>query len=142
MRLLTDSQTISARLQAEANAFINQLKTSDEPISACWNQDDLVNIAILQSTTETSGAVTECFLYEVLHSPHVGIEHEQPENIFAADGRVRGSNDQHIFHNPATSKTAPSGAAGALARNMLQAMAIQRLAGNSNLPVGLHGEII
>lgn len=144
MRLLTDSQVISARLQTEANAFINQLKTSDEPISAYWNQDDLVNIAILQSTAETSGAVTECFLYEVLRSPHVGIKREQPENIFAADGRVRGNNDRHIFHNPVTGKTTPSGAAGALARTMLQAMASQRLAGNSqiNLPDGLHREII
>ena len=144
MRLLTDSQAIAARLQTEANAFINQLKTSEEPISAFWNRDDLVNIAILQSTAETSSTVAECFLYEVLRSPHVGIEREQPENIFAADGRVRGSNDQYIFHNPATGKTTPSGAAGALARTMLQAMAIQRLAGNSQikLPDGLRGEII
>ena len=144
MRLLTYSQAISARLQVEANAFINQLKTNDEPISAYWNQDDLVNIAILQSTAETSGAVTECFLYEVLHSPHLGIEHEQPENVFAADGRVRGSNDQHIFHNPATGKTTPGGTAGALARIMLQAMARQQLAGNSqiNLPDSLCGKII
>ena len=144
MRLLTGSQAISTRLQVEANAFINQLKTSDEPISAYWNQDDLVNIAILQSTTKTSGTVAECFLYEVLHSPQVGIEREQPENIFAADGRVRGSNDQHIFHNPDTGKTTPSGVAGALARAMLQAMARQRLAGNSqiNQPDSLLGEII
>ena len=144
MRLLTYSQVISAQLQVEANAFINQLKTSDEPISAYWNQNDLVNIAILQSTAETSGAVAECFLYEVLHSPHVGIEHEQPENVFAADGRVRGSNDQHIFHNLATGKTTPGGTAGALARIMLQAMARQQLAGNSqiNLPDSLRGVII
>ena len=144
MRLLTDSQAIAARLQAEADAFINQLKTSEEPISAYWNQDDLVNIAILQSTAKSSSKVAECFLYEVLRSPHVGIEREQPENIFAADGRVRGSNGQYIFHNPATGKTTPSGAAGALARTMLQAMAIQRLAGNSqiNLPDGFYGEII
>ena len=144
MRLLTHSQAISARLQMEANAFINQLKTNDEPISAYWNQNDLVNIAILKSTAETSGAITECFLYEVLHSPHVGIEHEQPENVFAADGRVRGSNDQHIFHNLATGKTTPSGTAGALARIMLQAMARQQLAGNSqiNLPDSLRGKII
>lgn len=144
MRLLTGSQAISTRLQVEANAFINQLKTSNEPISAYWNQDDLVNIAILQSTTKTSSTVAECFLYEVLHSPQVGIEREQPENIFAADGRVRGSNDQHIFHNPATGKTTPSGVAGALARAMLQAMARQRLAGNSqiNQPDSLLSEII
>ena len=144
MRLLTDSQAIAARLQAEANAFINQLKTSEEPISAYWHQDDLVNIAILQSTAETSRTVAKCFLYEVLRSPHVGIEREQPENIFAADGRVRGSNGQYIFHNPTTGKTTPSGAAGALAQTMLQAMAIQRLAGHSQskLPDGLRGEII
>ena len=144
MRLLTDSQAISARLQAETNAFINQLKTSNGPISAYWNPNDLVNIAILQSTAKTSSKVAGRFLYEALRSPHVGIEHEQPENIFAADGRVRGSDDQYIFHHPATGKTTPSGAAGALARTMLQAMAIQRLAGKSqiNLPDGFYGEII
>ena len=144
MRLLTESQAISARLQAETKAFINQLETSDGPISAYWNQDDLVNIAILQSTTATSDAVTECFLYEVLRSPHIGIKRERPENVFAADGRVRGSNDQYIFHHTATGKTSPGGTAGALARTMLQAMAIQRLASDSqiNQPDGLHGEII
>ena len=70
---------------------------------------------------------------EVLKSSKTGINHQHPGNIFAADGRVRGTTGQEIFHDPATGKTTASGSGSDLARSMLQAMAIERLANHSEL---------
>jgi len=142
--LLADSLAISAQLKTEVSAFIHQLEASDRPVSANWNLDDLVNMAILQATPGTQDRVTETFLHEVLKSTRTGINHERLGNIFAADGRVRGTTGQEIFHNPATGKTTTTGPASGLAQSMLQAMAIGRLASYSehSLPDDLRRQII
>lgn len=131
MRLLSDSSAIAWQLGAEVRAFVDHLNDSDQAIAADWSLNDLVNMAIMQTTTKKSTNVAEAFLDEVLKSPQIGVEHERPENIFEADGRVRGKADsgQSLFHDPKTGKTDTTGPIMGLARAMLQAMARRRLSG-------------
>ena len=146
-QLLSDSLLISDRLQMEVTAFIRHLD-GNEPVDASWGLGDLVNMSILKATPKTSTRVTETFMYEVLRSPHIGLAHERPENIFTADGRVRGrtgdDNDPAIFHNPETGKTTTSGPAMGLAKAMLQALARARLASypDHDLPEAMHRTIV
>lgn len=145
MRLLSDSSAIAWQLAAEVRAFVDHLNDSNQTIAADWSLNDLVNMAIMQTTTKKSTNVAEAFLDEVLKSPQIGVEHERPENIFEADGRVRGKtdSDQSLFHDPETGKTDTTGPVMGLARAMLQAMARRRLAGqNYHLTDAQRREII
>ena len=145
MRLLSNSSAIAGQLGAEVRAFVDHLNDSDQTIAADWSLNDLVNMAIMQTTTKKSTNVAEAFLDEVLKSPQIGVEHERPENIFEADGRVRGKadSDQSLFHDPETGKTDTTGPVMGLARAMLQAMARRRLAGqNYDLTDSQRREII
>ena len=146
-QLVSDSLLISDRLQMEVTAFIRHLDDNDA-IDVSWDLGDLVNMSILKATPKTSTRVTETFLCEVLRSPHIGLAHERPENIFTADGRVRGrpgdENDLAIFFNPETGKTAAGGPAMGLAKAMLQALARARLAKYPGyaLPRAMHRTIV
>ena len=145
MRLLNDNNLISTRLQMEVTTFVNHLG-GGEPIVASWDLDDLVNMAVLKVIPETTARVTETFLYEVLKSPHIALAHERPENIFAADGSVRGrlggGDDPVIFHNPATGKTTASGPAMSLAKVMLLALARLVSSSDNGLTETLHRTIV
>ena len=130
LRLLSNSSAIAGQLSAEVRAFVDHLNDSNQTIAVDWSLNDLVNIAIMQSTTKKSISVAETFLDEVLKSPQIGVEHEHPENIFEADGHVRGKadGDNSLFHDPETGKTDTTGPVMGLARAMLQAIARGRLA--------------
>ena len=145
MRLLNISGRISILLQMEVTDFVNHLDGS-KPIVSNWGLDDLVNMAILKVIPDPAAKVSETFLYEVLKSPHIGVAHERPENIFTADGRVRGrpDNDLAIFHNLVTGQTSTSGPGMSLAKAMLQALARVRLARyqDDGLPETLHRRIV
>ena len=129
MRLLSNSSAIAGQLSAEVRAFVDHLNDSNQTIAVDWSLNDLVNIAIVQSTTKKSTSVTEAFLDEVLKSPQIGVEHERPENIFEADGHVRGKadGDQSLFYDRETGKTDTTGPVMGLARAMLQAIARRHL---------------
>ena len=129
MRLLNFSSRTAIMLQMEVTDFVNHLD-DDKPIVSNWDLGDLVNIAILKVIPDRATKVSETFLYEVLKSPHIGVAHEHPENIFAADGRVRGRSDDDpfIFYNRVTGQAATSGPGMSLAKAMLQALARVHLA--------------
>ena len=145
MRLLSVSSRIAILLQLEVADFVNHLDDG-KPIVSSWEMDDLVNMAILQVIPDTAAKVSETFLYEVLKSPHIGVAHERPENIFAADGSVRGKpdGDPVIFHNEVTGQTSTGGPGMSLAKAMLHAMARVRLASyqDDGLPETLHRRIV
>ncbi|WP_163373168.1 hypothetical protein, partial [Endozoicomonas acroporae] len=149
MRLLTDSQALAGQLRAELSALANELTTPDQNVSTQWNQDDLINLAIVQTLPEASVAkVMETYLSNVLTSTTVGIQHQQPDHIFRADGSLRGTSQASgtpIFHDPSTGQTIDHGATGQLARIMLQAMAKSRLSKetiNDDIPQHLSNKII
>ena len=145
MRLLNISSRMVLSLQMEVTDFVNHLDDG-KPIVSNWDLDDLVNMAILKVIPDTAAKVSETFLYEVLKSPHIGVAHERPENVFAADGRVRGrpDGDPVIFHNQVTGQTSTSGPGMSLAKAMLQALARVRLASyqDDGLPETLHRRIV
>ena len=145
MRLLNNVRRIEVGLQMEVTAFLNHLD-GGKPVITNWDLDDLVNIAILKVLPETTARVSETFLYEVLKSPHIGVAHERPENIFAADGSVRGrpDGDPVIFYDLVTGQTTTRGPAVGLAKAMLQALARSRLASyqDDGLPETLHHTIV
>lgn len=145
MRLLNISSRMAILLQLEVADFVNRLDDG-KPIVSNWDLNDLVNMAILQVMPDTAAKVSETFLYEVLKSPHIGVAHERPENIFAADGSVRGKpdGDPVIFHNEVTGQTSTSGPGISLAKAMLHAMARVRLASyqDDGLPETLHRRVV
>ncbi|WBA83352.1 hypothetical protein [Endozoicomonas sp. GU-1] len=154
MQLLSDSLAIAPQLHSEVAAFIHHLNSNSDPVASQWNRDDLVNMAILLATPTTPAKiparVTENFLQQALTSSAIGIRHEHPDNIFSAEGMVRGTGtnkgqSQSVFHNQATGETTARGPAMGLAQAMLQAMASNRLAGYSadnQLPDSLSRQII
>ncbi|USE37124.1 hypothetical protein [Endozoicomonas sp. SCSIO W0465] len=149
MKLLTDSQALAGQLRTELSALANDLATPDKQVSTQWNQDDLINLAIVQSLPEASvSKVMETFLSNVLTSTTVGIQYQQPDHIFRADGSLRGTSrapGTALFHDPSTGQTIDHGATRQLARIMLQAMARSRLfeqSVNDHIPQHLSSKII
>lgn len=145
IRLLNVNSRIILLLQMEVTDFVNHFDDG-KPIVNSWDLDDLVNMAILKVLPDTAAKVSETFLYEVLKSPHIGEAHERPENIFAADGRVRDrpDGDPVIFHNQVTGQTSTGGPGMSLAKAMLQALAWVCLASyqDDGLPETLHRRIV
>ncbi len=149
MRLLTDSQALAGQLREELSALANDLATPDKQVSTQWDQDDLINLAIVQTLPKAStGKVTENFLLNILTSTSVGIQHQQPDHIFRADGSLRGTSQASgapLFRDPSTGQTTDHGATRQLAKIMLQAMARSRLADqaeNNEIPQLLSNKII
>ncbi|WP_257284885.1 hypothetical protein, partial [Endozoicomonas sp. SESOKO1] len=149
MKLLTGSQTLAGQLREELSALANDLATPGKQVSTQWDQDDLINLAIVQTLPKAStGKVTETFLLNVLTSTSVGIQHQQPDHLFRADGSLRGTSQDSgtpLFRDPSTGKTVDHGATRQLAKIMLQAMARSRLADqaeNNDIPQHLSNKII
>ncbi|WP_422468464.1 hypothetical protein [Endozoicomonas sp. ALC013] len=149
MQLLTNSLALARQLRTELMALANDLATQDKDVSTQWDQDDLINLAIIQTLPEASaGKATENFLSSVLTSTTLGIQHQKPDNIFRADGSLRGTSQAPgtpLFYDPSTGQTIDHGATRQLASVMLKAMAASRLAEqttNDDIPQHLSKKII
>lgn len=149
MQLLTNSLALARQLRTELTALANDLATLDKKVNTQCDQDDLINLAIIQTLPEASaGKATENFLSSVLTSTTLGIQHQKPDNIFRADGSLRGTSQAPgtpLFYDPSTGQTIDHGATRQLASVMLKAMAASRLAEqtiNDDIPQHLSKKII
>ncbi len=128
MRLLTGSMRVARQLHSEVSAFLQQLNQQRIQPDAAWQTDDLLNMAIAMVTNQAQPtSCTEEFLFEVLFSPRLGVEHERTTNIFDSDGRVRGTNGGAIFFGGEQTRPSQSGPARDLGQCMLNAMADRQL---------------
>ncbi len=128
MRLLTGSMRVARQLHSEVSAFLQQLNQQRIQPDAAWQTDDLLNMAIAMVTNQAQPtSCTEEFLFEVLFSPRLGVEHERTTNIFDSDGRVRGTSGGAIFFGGEQTRPSQSGPARDLGQCMLNAMADRQL---------------
>ncbi|MGI2027409.1 hypothetical protein [Endozoicomonas acroporae] len=128
MRLLTGSMRVARQLHSEVSAFLQQLNQQRIQPDAAWQTDDLLNMAIAMVTNQAQPtSCTEEFLFEVLFSPRLGVEHERTANIFDSDGRVRGTSGGAIFFGGEQTRPSQSGPARDLGQCMLNAMADRQL---------------